>query len=422
VGKSFSSSFSLFIDKDVMIFITGAIRLMASSVAVYATYCIWNQVSPILWHRYGSLACRDDSSPSWLIEHEKELERAKRSGQRKGSSKKSKRKGSNDKQSQQQSGTLKASETQPSAKTVQSSTRHKTNIYLDHEDTAPPETDERHWETNYYSHSQKYSCKQDSSVPTKVENDKNDERDGHLDGVPSSISISLSSVDNTDDINQSDSITLDEPNPPTNHMFHRHTQILQSPTRKPLLVPTEEQRNEAAERLRAFQNAQIQRLLYRKKLEQSFAGACNSSSISAAPTTPASQLTSNVPFSRTQLVKPPPGFNHQADVQSNQDTQDDTFLTDNELILSKLLDDDEDGDNMDNLSSSSGMDSFPRESSLDPSAAPFVLEGLVDNTKESVPASPTCDSKWDIGRISSLSISENGSNAMMKGVYGGSVW
>jgi hypothetical protein len=119
-------------------------------------------------------------------------------------------------------------------------------------------------------------------------------------------------------------------------------------------------------------------------------------------------------------LRPPPGFAHHSGSHITQELQEDNFFADNELLLSKLLDDDDNID--DNLSKESGLDSFPHESSLDPSAAPFVLEGFnaKDDVTSSMPRSGDCDSKWELYRSPSFS-SENG-RAKMKGVYGGSVW
>jgi len=372
-----------------------------------------------------------NNSPEWLVEHEKEVEMAKKSRQRKGSAKKSKRKGLGHKQAQQPSSKRKNNVVEHAAKSIQTPMFHEATCHKDH-DAAVVSSEVRrnedsigHLETEYYDHSAMYSNTEDNPIPVNsLENEKKDDddiADDNLDGVPSSISISTSSHsisnnDHTEDRNLSPFYERTPPpaTQPFSALLHHQPQILLSPTRKPLPVPTQEQRNEAAQQLREFQNAQIQRLLLQKKLAQNLNSPSNS--IGLAYSLSASGMGS----SRVKVLRPPPGLNQPSDIQYNQDNHDD-FFADNELLLSKLLDDEEDDDI---LSSHSEMNSFPVESSLDPFAAPFVVE--TPNYKESFSArAPTRNgdngSTWEKSCSSIRLMSENG-NAFIKGVYGGSVW
>lgn len=417
---------------------SGATRLLAASLVVYLVHCLRTGL-PLLSYTYDffgsiheSLVGKDESSPAWLIEHEKEVEMAKKSRQQKNSSKKSKRKGSNKKQSSQQ---------QPSANTVgwKSNSPHITKTSASQEFTSDEhpkyvkddDSNDR-WES-YYRRPQPYSNKEEkvmlsSSAPMKKDID--DMTDDNPDGVPSSISISTSSCttsnnDQSDYRTMSSSVTLDGHSSPStphlNHHIRRQPNIMNSPPRKPLLVPTEEQRNEAAQKLRDFQNAQIQRLMQQKKLSQSLKLTSNS-----APTFTSnaskSPLSSSFNAPNAKVVQPPPGFVQTTNTQINQTIPEDHFFAQNELLLSKLLDDDDTLD--DALSADSDVDSFPQESSLDPSAAPFVLEGF-DATDAGVSFQPKksadCEPKWGADRSSSDSLGVNG-RVTVKGVYGGSVW
>jgi hypothetical protein len=407
---------------------SSAIRLVAASVAVYAVHCLRIR-SPFLTQLHETIVGKDDSSPAWLIEHEKEVELAKKSRHRKNASKKSKRKGSNKKPpSQQQTGKL-------SFNTAgwKSTTSHASNSRNQQDDSmddlhSSKQIDDDRWESNYHR-PQTYSSKGDNATlssdarSTKIDQDDTDE---HFDGVPSSISISTSSFtmsnnDQSEDRNFSDSAALDEPSPrpstQLNHTLHRQPRIMTSPPRN-MLVPTEEQRNQAAQQLREYQNAQIQRLMHQKKLSQT-SQVPPSSEPKSTPITFDPTLRAPANFSSTKVVMPPPGFAQPANAQVNHNIQDDPFLSQNELLLSKLLDDDENIDDI--LSTDSGVDSFPQESSLDPSAAPFVLEGFDAKNAVSPSQDKKCDSKWGIDRSPSNLLTEN-NHVKMKGVYGGSVW
>jgi hypothetical protein len=205
------------------------------------------------------------------------------------------------------------------------------------------------------------------------------------------------------------------------------------------LVPTQEQRNEAAKQLREFQNAQIQRLLRQRQISQNW----NDNSLSANSTAQGIGLIHGGSFhsvgdsfcalslsQQNKVLKPPPGLVHPSDTQtpcqSDLHNQNDTgFLTDNELFLSKLLDD-EDDDVKVKASSSVRIEtrSMPPESSLDPSAAPFVSLNVA-SAQQSINLFPKSEKEKGNAWQSSpgeVSLNSNSPTRMMKGVYGGSVW
>ena len=396
--------------------LSGAIRLVAASVALYMVHCIWSGSFSLL---YQPRVINDDNSPEWLIEHEKEVEMIKKSRQRKNSSKKSKRKGSNRKQSNQPQHVTSKSNTveqKPKNPNPPYSTSHNHEVSnesrasLNNQDLDDDMKD--CWESNHLSQQTRFDKEK------KTENDHDDAGADSFDGVPSSISISTISqtVSNYDHTDISDTAPLNEPTPPDtsqNHPRIHQPHIMNTPPRKPLLVPTEEQRNEAAQRLRDFQNAQIQRLMYQKKLKKSLQVSSVSGATSSITTVGLeSPLSSSINSPKLKVLKPPPGFENPSDA-FNLDAQEDDLFADNQLLLSKLLDDDDNIDDI--LSTDSGNVSFPQESSLDPSAAPFVLDGF--NAKE-VPSSEVdtqkCGSNWE--KMSATP------GAKVKGVYGGSVW
>lgn len=417
--------------------VSGAVRLLAASVTVYFVHCLWIG-SPILTQLYESstgisrlytsFVGRDENSPAWLIEHERELELAKKSRQKKKSSKKPKRRGVTKKQSnvseKESTSTVEWRSPDPPFSKSTESNEAVSEVPTRH--VRDDDSNDR-WE-RYYRRPQQVPNKDSNAVPSssglRIKTDI-DMADDNLGGVPSSISFSTSSCttsnnDHSDDRNMSSSATSDGSTSPSlsnlNHQPNPQQRITNTPPRKPLLVPTERQRNEAAQRLRDFQNAQIQRLLKQKqhaKLSQSL----NINSNNDAKLTP---ILSNSTLSSSALnapaakvVLPPPGF--ATGTHINQNIQEDHFFAQNELLLSKLLDDDDNIDDI--LSVDSGIASFPLESALDPSAAPFVLEGFdtKDNLTSSQPKRNGCESKWGVN-------DSTNAHVKVKGVYGGSVW
>jgi hypothetical protein len=189
---------------------------------------------------------------------------------------------------------------------------------------------------------------------------------------------------------------------------------------KALPVPTQEQRNEAARQLREFQNAQIQRLLLQRKLSQAWSDQRPNES---STTLRGGSFHSAVSVGgRNKVLKPPPGLSHPSETQPPCNNQDDKiFLTENELFLTKLLDDEED----------EMADPPPRqnqfrpspESGLDPTAVEFVSVTAVRSAITS--PYPNTEKQegdaWQSGP-GDLSLNSNSPTRMMKGVYGGSVW
>jgi hypothetical protein len=382
---------------------------------------------------YESFSGREDNhSPAWLLEHEKELEFAKKSRQRKNSSKKSKRKGSNKKQSSQrlpekadENAVQRKSQSKPIGNTNKGEDSGRADAFFDSDKYVE---DDDPWES-YYHRPQTHTG---TGYETRNKDHDNTAKEHH-DGVPSSISIfstssssyTVSNTEHSEDRNLSDSTSFDNRTPPPitsqSRTLNHQPLLMNSPPRKPLLVPTQEQRNQAAQRLREFQNAQIQRLMYRKKLSQSLKVSSNSA-VTSTSTAIVSPPNSSLSSPQTQLLKPPPGFGRPSDIPTKSDMLEDTFFADNELLLSKLLDDDDNADD-DVLSTDSGINSFPQESSLDPAAAPFVLEGFDGKEMPSpVTESKLLDSNWDMSHGRPMpSLSDKG-HTMIKGVYGGSVW
>ena len=204
------------------------------------------------------------------------------------------------------------------------------------------------------------------------------------------------------------------------------------------LVPTQEQRNEAAKQLREFQNAQIQRLLRQRQLSKNWSGKGVSSNttaesglLSVGSSHSVWHSSSALSLGQQKMVpKPPPGLVHPSENQTScnsclHNQNEKGFLTDNELFLSKLLDDEEDDVKVKQPSS---VRISPRpvspESSLDPSAAPFVSSSIGSAqqsiTLVSKPELFTGDAWQSIS--GDVSLKSSSPTRVMKGVYGGSVW
>jgi hypothetical protein len=237
---------------------------------------------------------------------------------------------------------------------------------------------------------------------------------------------------------------------------------------KPPLVPTQEQRIEAAKQLREFQNAQVQRILLQRKLSQQNSKLSENSVILSVPqvsrlispqtsrllTAQNSALTQGNSFHSTgtapsgmvpvqqssNVLRPPPGLSHPSEAAHTLNTQqlpsepmydpdqliqedDKSFLADNELLISRLLDDDD--EEVDDVEVPSSLDvrfeSMSPELSLDPSAAPFVGKSSAPSMVQA--AFPKTEiatgDAWQSGPSDLL---KGSSPVRMKGVYGGSVW
>lgn len=185
------------------------------------------------------------------------------------------------------------------------------------------------------------------------------------------------------------------------------------------LVPTQEQRNKAAKQLREFQNAQIQRLLHQRQMAQHSYDNCLIPNLTDLHFLGNSVST----LSLDKVLKSPPGLFHPSDsfTQCNSylhNHDDKGFLSVNEIFLSKLLDDEEDDVKVEApLSPQIGTCLVPPDSSLDPSAAPFISL----NAGSANIASKENGDAWQ-SSLGKASINNNSPTRMIKGVYGGSVW
>lgn len=454
IGKSSLPKVSLrkldTLPPEVKYLFAGALRLALSSIAVYALHSIWSwAISPIFWEWYTSVRGYNES-PKWLVEHEREVEMAKQSSQKKKgpSSKRLKRKNTN----KQHTNGGKANEAFTS--------RSATPVYEKLKEQTEDAEEERFKEVgkSYVGRETQIQQIQSSVTPSRnaettdkaTSNDDVASFDDKDRGIPSSISISTSSCTSSPSLKPISSLVEGKnlPDTPTLHdetsarpvprwnapleVQSTHAPVLSQ--QKQLLVPTQKQREDAANRLREFQNAQIQRLLSQKMVAQKI--KLSSAGPSAtAPTIPgllsgtSFQSTGNLSSSNSMLsgkqslgvpLKPPPGisFNHLSEASHEQNNHDD-FLADNELLISKLLDDDDDDDYVEIKAAESEMESFAHEtSSLDPSAAPFVSGRSVNTDEKVCPPCPKLDKKQG-GANWELSVSPTNG---IKGVYGGSVW
>eukprot|EP00585_Thalassiosira_rotula_P010951 CAMPEP_0196141640 /NCGR_PEP_ID=MMETSP0910-20130528/10084_1 /TAXON_ID=49265 /ORGANISM="Thalassiosira rotula, Strain GSO102" /LENGTH=784 /DNA_ID=CAMNT_0041402821 /DNA_START=30 /DNA_END=2384 /DNA_ORIENTATION=+ len=442
------------ISSESMFMLCRTVQFIGSSLAVYALHSLWVLVSPSVFEWYSSLGYKE--TPEWLLEHEKEIQMAKNSRSRQ--KKKSRRK-----QSVKQA-------VSRSKMTPQKDVVHKER----HVDTIIPKDDLRPNRSTSHTESAPDSAKVEGKVSdssnTSVNEleqmnadfalpDSKDSLSGSQDsseGIPSVISYSSTSASLSassspslkplghsvdDDIPFGASLQGPDFNSQLgrhsplfalNTQLRRHTPLFSRiPHGRALPVPTQEQRNEAAKQLREFQNAQIQRLLLQRKLSQ----ISNESRLSA--TSPLGHgLISGSSYQTTRTasavtgqglkeLRPPPGLVPPSEVQhypvlQNQD--DKAFLTDNELFLSKLLDDDDDDTVEVSSSLQIGIESMSPESSLDPSAAPFVSTGKVSSTdKCRFPLKPK-EKMGDVWLSNPNELLKGKSPAKIKGVYGGSVW
>jgi len=485
---SFGDTFDLF-PKQSQFFVMGFVQLAISSVAAYALRSLWSWVSPSLFDCYFSQ--RYTETPEWLIEHEKEIELAK-NGHRKrkkmGSSKKGKKKNNTNKPA---AGNNPKQETIGNNRDTAKSSRSEED-YWSTRRTGMPLSNRKQMHTD--GHDMPSWRMSDSSeldndaewrdakplkkTHSSVENISvvaNDSAAGDRiprdhEEAPSTSSLSSSSTTvstpsfkpirshaQEQNIPQpslphevSQPYTISERAPPSIHSI-KSPLILSQNQKIALPVPTQEQRIEAAKKLRDFQNAQIQLILYRKKLVEALknnpldsADSNGTKSLLGSfllPTGSDNMMGGNGSFTRAPLLKPPPGLVHPSEIQpSNHHHYDDdsSFLNGNDF-LSKLLDDDEDDDDEYDLLATSLRNeivSMSNEMSLDPSAAPFVSDNVTtssngactqsgtDHLPDSwkTPASTSVDgsNRYPIGSFKT-SLHDNG-RSNIKGVYGGSVW
>lgn len=410
--------------------LTKTVQFVTSSVVIYALLSLCSLVSPLVFHWYSSLGYKE--SPEWLLEHEKDIQLAKsaRSRQKKKSKRRqltTTRTGGKNKQASSLDEVKKDS--------LGSSVHEKQRI-------------DRSSNTNAAIHVSQKDCSILPSNPCKGEY-HNESDSGHpapsstasvpgspcstsSGGVPSMISCPSTSVSSFPSIKPSCSLLEDNdpyeeplhaPSPPLLHL--NPTLSSQPPSmqhQKALPVPTQEQRNEAAKQLREFQNAQIQRLLIQRKLSQAWSdGRSNetSTALRGGSLHSAEYASSTASVGgQSKVLKPPPGLSLPSEPQPPCNNQDDKhFLTDNEMFLTKLLDDEE--DDLDNPSAHQ----LRINSSLDPTAVEFFSENV--RTQQANATFPISEKQegdaWQVGSID-LPLNSNSPTRMMKGVYGGSVW
>jgi len=456
-------SLAAMISYDTIVILGRTIQVVGYSMIVYALHNLWILMSPAIFQWYSSLGYTE--SPEWLLEHEKEIQLAKASSRSR--QKKKKRK-----QATKQLG--RRGKAAPSNDGMQKESRvdKRTSV----EDELEPDRSARYIESD--SDSVKVGGKLSGSQESEQTSASNggvlhptaeitvptskDSVSGSQDSsesIPSMISYPSTSTSSSPSMKPIGSHLEDQDSPygavlqgPPPPVLELNSQLgrqgilsLPLPLPKAFPVPTQEQRNEAAKQLREFQNVQIQRLLLQRKLSQNSNGSrlfttsplssrliSGSSFHSAGTASPVSGQRIKVlrpppGLSHPSEVRPPPGLTHPSEVRYNpvQQNQDDkAFLTDNELFLSKLLDDDDEDDDVEVPSPSPiGIESMSPESSLDPSAAPFVSSAKVCSTQSvTCPFPKPKDVKADTWQSSPSELLRENSPLRIKGVYGGSVW
>jgi len=369
-------------------------QLIVSWAAVCAFHSSWTWLCSYLESlqiegRYSALSHKEN--PEWLVEHEREIQSVKRIKAKRKKKKKKKRQNNR------------------SGKTIASS--RKTSLVNRDVNEVSASVDN--------GQENKYSISDQSSS---------------TDGIPSVIAYSTTSVTSSPSIKPSDSRCQISP-----------TQFLNP---KGFPVPSQEQREKAARRLREYQNAQIQRLILRRKLladQNANNPSLTAQNIAAiqiiaaaqrkkpgtlskppglsplpqstrldleatAPPTeilPTPTLVSLPVVEKKPVLRPPPGFA----IPSTQAQFD-------SKILSEILDDDDDEDIDDLLHI--GMESLPMvESSLDPSAAPFIGKPS-DRSQSPSAILPYGEvSGW---KATGTSLTASATKIKGIGVYGGSVW
>lgn len=423
-------------------------RYIASSVAAFVIVYGLTWASQSFFHWYSSLGYTE--TPEWLLEHEQEIQLAKSSRARQ--RKKSKRRELTKPTSGRSKSATCNDESKIDSRTFEGSPGDddlppKPSVKAD--ESAPP-AGKSMSKSSSIRRAEKWQNESDSNDPAPFSTDSASGSQGSsfTEDIPTMISCPSTSV-------TSFSSSQSPPFKPIGSHLEDQEEI---PYISPLqgrsqpvfslnsnlmsqgpLVPTQEQRNDAAKQLREFQNAQIQRLLRHRQISQNW----NDNSLSANSTAQGIGLLHGGSFhsvgdsfcalslsQQNKVLKPPPGLVHPSDTQtpcqSDLHNQNDTgFLTDNELFLSKLLDDEEDDVKV-KASSSVRIEtrSMSPESSLDPSAAPFVSLNVA-SAQRSINLFPKSEKeKGDAWQSSpgEVTLNSNSPTRMMKGVYGGSVW
>ena len=404
VGKSFGN-------------LDTAMHIVASSAAIYAVHSLLSLGWPLLTEWIGTIrSTQPQEAPDWLIQHEREIELAKtsqaRRRQKKGSpSKKTKKR---QKQKASTKGNTINSVTAKqnclsSGSGVEGSAQRNDNM------ASPATVDDivqaPDWDRKCSPLGNKFGPSELNARSFVVSNDS--VGSSTSDGVPSVISLSsATSVTSSPSIKP---ISSSPSNVPDNfHGFHSpvvHNDMYsqQFPRKNEFVVPTVEQRNEAANQLRDFQNAQIRRLVLERQQKVAHDSLCPAQNSLAANIAFEDNAVPVQKNAVPKALKPPPGFAELTPVSHDRYQNN---LEEEELLLSKLLDDDEEEEEKEELE---GANDAPlpisTKSSLDPSAAPFFVanEGEGGKRHRLEPRSSKASNHW------------SGSNKI-KGVYGGNVW
>eukprot|EP00574_Skeletonema_japonicum_P010947 CAMPEP_0201726280 /NCGR_PEP_ID=MMETSP0593-20130828/9361_1 /ASSEMBLY_ACC=CAM_ASM_000672 /TAXON_ID=267983 /ORGANISM="Skeletonema japonicum, Strain CCMP2506" /LENGTH=675 /DNA_ID=CAMNT_0048217753 /DNA_START=35 /DNA_END=2059 /DNA_ORIENTATION=- len=382
------------------------VQVIASTAAVYVIHSLWSSGWPLITDWFRTLRYFE-APDEWLIQHEKELELAKSSRARQKKGKKSKKK-------QKQRKSAKKSILDNDAaknKSLDSTSGYEVSVRnFDDvtssavDDDVVPATDSEYADIHEDQSGfvkpnpkTKFAASKDSVGPSSMN-----------DGVPSVISLSSAAS-----VTSSPSIKPRSPSPsniPENETLESNaafsSPIVRSgvysqqlnPGKNAFAVPTVEQRNEAANQLRDFQNAQIRRLVLQKQQKLAQDGRFN---LPGNDSTAAVAFGGNV-SGQMKVLKPPPGFSAFNPVPQDRYPAN---LDENELLLSRLLDDDDDDD--DEVEDINVSLPISAGSSLDPSAKPFFASNECEQLHRLEPRSTKANGQWS-GKI--------------KGVYGGNVW
>ena len=382
-------------------------QIVASTVAVYTIHLLWTLGWPLVAEWVKTLSGAE-ASDEWLIEHEKELELAKSSRARQKKGKKSKKKQkhwTSSKKGVFDNGAAK-DKSLDSASGVDGSVRNLDDVNSSAvNDDVVPATD-----SDYTHIFQDQSEFVKPNTKTKFAFSRDSVGSSMNDGVPSVISLSsATSVTSSPSIkprspspsNIPENETLESNAAFSSSIMQRGIYTQQLPGKNALAVPTDAQRNEAANQLRDFQNAQIRRLVLQKQQKLAQDSRFN---------LPGSTSAAKVPFggnvsgqTKKKALKPPPGFSAFTPVSQDRYPAN---LDENELLLSKLLDDDDDDDDNNKVDDNNLSLPISAESSLDPSATPFFASNEGDQRRRLEPRSSKASDQWS-GKIK---------------VYGGDVW
>ncbi|KAL3810137.1 hypothetical protein ACHAXA_005286 [Cyclostephanos tholiformis] len=427
-------------------FLNKTFPFITSSVAACYIFYGLTWAPQAVFHWYSSLSYNE--SPGWLLEHEKEIQVAKSSRARQ--RKKTKRR----ELTKQPGGRSRSAPSNDGSKMVDCRAFKGTYGVDDLPQTnsdkavksAPP-NDIAGTKFSSIQRTQRWHTESDSDDPAPFSTDSVSDSQGSssTEDVPSMISCQSTSVT---------SFSLSPSFQPTGRHLEDPEEIpyissLQGRSQPVLglnsnlvspgqLVPTQEQRDEAAKQLREFQNAQIQRLLRQRQLSMNWSDKDRSSTstaqsgllnVSSSHSVWNSSIALSLSSQQNKIPMPPPGLVHPSENQTLcnsclQNQNEKGFPSHNELFLSKLLDDEEDDVKVKPPSSVRIARPISPVSSLDPSAAPFVSLSI-GGAQQSI--SLFTKSEKDTGDAwqsipGDISLKSSSPTRVIKGVYGGSVW